>query len=194
MKTHDEFKTHLQDYLDDQLTVQDRRDLEDHLSGCTACREELNELKEFFQDLNQLPVLQPAFDMSPGVMSRIQATTISQPVQVPVKQWLPVLGYGYLLGFLVVAVASYFGYHYFQGIQFSLIAMNAQLIKYAVFTITFLADIMKWTGELGTLLYEDTLSSVPMYSSILFYESLILLAGGCYWFIRKHTTKHYMFV
>jgi predicted anti-sigma-YlaC factor YlaD len=178
MKNHDELKADLQDYLENQLADRDRRDMDDHLITCATCREELNEFKELFQDLDQLPVLQPAVDMSSSVMSRIQATTVRQPIQVPVKQWLPVLGYGYLLGFLVIAVTSYWGYNNYQGMQFSLTAFNAQLIKHAVFTITFMADLMKWTGELGTL----------------FYESLILLAGGCYWYIRKRNTKHYMFV
>jgi len=65
----------LSDYLDDEMSVSDRRTLERHLEGCAGCRHELAELRAVASRARTLPDTLPDRDLWPGVAAAIGAAS-----------------------------------------------------------------------------------------------------------------------
>ncbi|HTM24708.1 MAG TPA: zf-HC2 domain-containing protein [Vicinamibacterales bacterium] len=61
----------LSEYLDDELSSDDRRGLESHLAGCDACRETLAELRGVVSRAGALPARPPAADLWRGIAPRL---------------------------------------------------------------------------------------------------------------------------
>lgn len=69
----DQWTHRLSEYLDDELSATERRQLEDHLQGCAACRATLEELRAVVARAASLEDRAPAGDLWPGVAARIGA-------------------------------------------------------------------------------------------------------------------------
>jgi tetratricopeptide (TPR) repeat protein len=61
----------LSDYLDDELTVDDRRQIEAHLAACGDCRRTLEELRAVVARAGALPSRPPDVDLWPGIEPRL---------------------------------------------------------------------------------------------------------------------------
>jgi anti-sigma factor RsiW len=70
----DIWRDRLSDYLDDGLEDSERAELEEHLEGCEACRQTLDELRQVVARAGRLVDLPPVRDLWPGIASRIQET------------------------------------------------------------------------------------------------------------------------
>jgi hypothetical protein len=69
---HTEWTDRLSEYLDDELTAHERRDVEAHLAGCAECRYVLDELKQVVARASALEARPPEADLWPGVEARIE--------------------------------------------------------------------------------------------------------------------------
>jgi anti-sigma factor RsiW len=68
----DPWADRLSDYLDDELPMDERRALEQHLVSCAECRASLVELRAVIQRARTLPSGLPATDLWPGVEQRVR--------------------------------------------------------------------------------------------------------------------------
>jgi hypothetical protein len=72
MSTHDAFTNRLSDYLDDEdMSADDRADIENHLAACAPCRATLDELRAVAQLAASLPDSAPAADLWPALSDRL---------------------------------------------------------------------------------------------------------------------------
>jgi anti-sigma factor RsiW len=71
MTMQDAWTDRLSEYLDDELTADERRGLEAHLAGCADCAVALDELKRVIERAGTLPSTPPREDLWDGVASRI---------------------------------------------------------------------------------------------------------------------------
>jgi anti-sigma factor RsiW len=69
----DAFTDRLSEYLDEELTPQQRAQVEAHLGGCDECRRTLEELRDVVARAGSLPPRPPAADLWEGVASRLAA-------------------------------------------------------------------------------------------------------------------------
>lgn len=68
----------LSDYIDRELTEQDRSKLDAHLAGCASCAVALDELRAVQARASQLPSRPPRHDLWPGIAERIASTAALQ--------------------------------------------------------------------------------------------------------------------
>ncbi len=71
--SHDRYTERLSEYLDDELSAPERRELEQHLDGCTPCRTTLADLRTVIADARALERGEPGRDLWPGIAARIEA-------------------------------------------------------------------------------------------------------------------------
>jgi anti-sigma factor RsiW len=72
MSTHDSYTDRLSDYLDgEDLTTNEREQIEAHLERCEPCRVTLNELREVATRASALVDTPPLTDLWPGVAERL---------------------------------------------------------------------------------------------------------------------------
>lgn len=65
------------DYLDGRLKSAEVKGVQEHLTGCAACAEELNEIRDLRERVAELPrSLEPARDLWPGVASAIDRSKV----------------------------------------------------------------------------------------------------------------------
>ncbi len=69
----DTFTGRLSEYLDDELSVEERLSVEAHLAGCDACRDTLEELRGIVARAAALRDSAPAGDLWSGIASRIRS-------------------------------------------------------------------------------------------------------------------------
>lgn len=67
----DEWIDRLSEYLDDELTPDERAALDAHLVACGACTATLAELRAVIERARQLPARPPAGDLWPGIEPRL---------------------------------------------------------------------------------------------------------------------------
>jgi hypothetical protein len=67
----DQWTDRLSEYLDDELTSSERRELESHLGACMVCRQVLEELKAVVVKTGRLEDREPDYDLWPGVREAI---------------------------------------------------------------------------------------------------------------------------
>ena len=76
----DPFTDLLSDYLDDEeLSLEERHRIEQHLAECAECRATLAELREVTLQASTLVDTPPAVDLWPGVAARIGAVEQAVP-------------------------------------------------------------------------------------------------------------------
>jgi len=71
MREHRWTHAHLSDYLDDELSAQERERIEDHVSMCPHCRRVLRTLKRTLQSLMDLSP-DPCPDVADSVIDRLR--------------------------------------------------------------------------------------------------------------------------
>lgn len=80
----DRWSESLSDYLDGELTPEDRRDLGLHLEGCAECAATLAELERVVEQARTLPDQSPAHDLWPAIEARLGARHVAAPESEPV--------------------------------------------------------------------------------------------------------------
>lgn len=71
---HDEWTAKLSDFLDDELTPEERYAVESHLQGCEACAAVLEELKQVVARARALEPRPSRADLWPGIAAHIEET------------------------------------------------------------------------------------------------------------------------
>jgi anti-sigma factor RsiW len=71
MREHRWTHAHLSDYLDDDLSPDERERIEDHVSVCPHCRRVLRTLRRTLESLMQLPT-EPRPSVADGVIERLR--------------------------------------------------------------------------------------------------------------------------
>jgi len=72
MTLHDEWTEKLSDFLDDELTPDEREAVESHLQGCAACTAVLDELKQVVSRARMVTPRPPQADLWPGIAERLE--------------------------------------------------------------------------------------------------------------------------
>jgi anti-sigma factor RsiW len=72
MTQHEEWTDKLSDFLDDELTPQERHAVESHLQGCEACAAVLDELKQVVSRARALEPRPSEADLWAGIAARIE--------------------------------------------------------------------------------------------------------------------------
>jgi hypothetical protein len=67
----DRWNESLSDYLDGELTPEDRREVALHLESCTECAEALRELEQVMERARALPDMAPPNDLWPAIEARL---------------------------------------------------------------------------------------------------------------------------
>ncbi len=75
-EAHERWTDLLSDYLDGELSGDERRELETHLESCDDCRRVLGELSEVVRRAHHLAPVLPARDLWPGVADGIGAPAV----------------------------------------------------------------------------------------------------------------------
>jgi len=71
-------------YLDGNLTIAERRQMEAHLAICTACRERAAEFRSVWDVLDELPALEPSTVFDNRVRERVR----QEPVRTGFWGWI----------------------------------------------------------------------------------------------------------
>jgi anti-sigma factor RsiW len=73
-------------YVDGRLDPRHRREMEEHLAGCGACRERVRQFREVWGILDEVPMLQP----SPGFDAAVRIRIAQEPRRSGAWAWLVV--------------------------------------------------------------------------------------------------------
>jgi anti-sigma factor RsiW len=79
MTMHEEYTDQLSDYLDGELTADERAALEAHLRGCTECTAVLNDLKRVVARAQALDARPPQAELWDGIAARIERIAPPRP-------------------------------------------------------------------------------------------------------------------
>jgi len=80
MDACEEIRELLNAHLDGELSVEDRRRVEEHLAACEACRRELAGTERVWRALGVLESIQPAGDLAERVFRRVLTTRRAERV------------------------------------------------------------------------------------------------------------------
>jgi hypothetical protein len=83
---HDAVNERLSEYLDDELSADERARVEAHLQSCAPCRADLDGLRAVVARARTLADAPPETELWPGVLERI-AATVAQPAQRATKRF-----------------------------------------------------------------------------------------------------------
>ena len=86
----DRWNESLSDYLDGELTPEDRREVALHLESCSECAEALRELEQVMERARALPDVAPPRDLWPAIEARLGEQQ-AEPVaaETPVRAAVP---------------------------------------------------------------------------------------------------------
>ena len=79
MTMHEEIADRLSDYLDDELTADERQLVDQHLAECADCERTLADLQRIVEQAGSLPVRAPSSDLWDGIAQRISTTPRAVP-------------------------------------------------------------------------------------------------------------------
>jgi len=82
----DPFANRLSDYLDDELSATERREVSEHLDTCEACRTALEELRAVVSDASALTDSAPASDLWRGIAARIDPSGVRRARVSPFRR------------------------------------------------------------------------------------------------------------
>lgn len=97
------------EYLDERLPADEREALEEHLSGCPECREEMRAWRATVRAVGELPARTPRAGFARRVAERIEATETGPKKSTIPGRWRQVLPLAAL--FLVIVGLSVFLFH-----------------------------------------------------------------------------------
>jgi Predicted integral membrane protein (DUF2275) len=106
----EEVQKYLSDFLDKSLDNECTRTIEDHLTACSLCSEELADLAECQRLLSGLPVVEPPLDLTNRVMARVREA--KHPPSLWERLFLPLRVKIPLQATAVVLIAVLAGYIY----------------------------------------------------------------------------------
>ena len=86
---NDDWTGRLSEYLDGELTPDERDAIERHLAGCDACAATLEELRRVVERARSLPPRAPAADLWGGIAERIDARAAIDARVVPLRARAP---------------------------------------------------------------------------------------------------------
>ncbi len=73
MKKCEDVATGLFAYMDQRASAAERREVEEHLSGCAACRTRVEEFRSLSALLAEVPAVEPSFGFDARVRQRVAA-------------------------------------------------------------------------------------------------------------------------
>jgi len=73
MKNCEDISKGLIAYLDERTNPAERRDVEDHLAGCPACRTRAEEFRALWKVMEEVPAVEPSFGFDTRVRQRVAA-------------------------------------------------------------------------------------------------------------------------
>ena len=79
---HTEWTDRLSEYLDDELTPDERRDVDAHLAACADCTAVLDELKRVVARAKTVEARPPVEDLWPGIVARTADARADKPTPV----------------------------------------------------------------------------------------------------------------
>src|SRR5262245_18624813 len=79
MTSHEWYTDRLSDYLDDELSSEERQGLAAHLSGCAECARTLEELRQVASTAATLTPIAPRVDLWDGIAGRLGPRTANRP-------------------------------------------------------------------------------------------------------------------
>ena len=88
-KATDDWSDRLSEYLDDELTPDERREIERHLAACATCATTLAELERVVARAQSLPARPPETDLWNGIAGRIGAAGAAGAPLVPFRARQP---------------------------------------------------------------------------------------------------------
>jgi hypothetical protein len=96
------YQSQFNDYLDGDLSLREREELQHHLKECLPCYRKWSSLQKTQDILHQLPALDPPEHLSAVVMARLKNRRLHRPpwFSANLPRWLP-LGVGATLLFLI---------------------------------------------------------------------------------------------
>ena len=86
---NDDWTGRLSEYLDGEITPDERDAIERHLAGCHACAATLEELRRVVERARSLPPRAPAADLWGGIAERIDARAAIDARVVPLRARAP---------------------------------------------------------------------------------------------------------
>ena len=98
----EKYQSQFDDYLDGDLSLRERKELQHHLKECLSCYRKWSSLQKTQEILHQLPTLDPPEHLSAVVMARLKNRRHHRPpwFSATFPRWLP-LGVGAALLFLI---------------------------------------------------------------------------------------------
>jgi anti-sigma factor RsiW len=111
----DRWSESLSDYLDGELTTEDRRELALHLESCADCAQALRELEQVVERARALPDLAPARDLWPAIETQLvgwKEAPAKAPAPIPARRartrvvsftWPQLMAAGLLVALLATA-------------------------------------------------------------------------------------------
>jgi len=81
---HEEWTAKLSEFLDDELTPDERYAVESHLQGCAACTAVLDELKQVVSRARLVAPRPPQADLWPGIAERLESEAVPAAI-IPMR-------------------------------------------------------------------------------------------------------------
>ena len=150
-------------------------------------------MKELVYSIESLPELEPPGDIRQWVMARITKEPVPVSIRTMLRNWLPKLGYAYLTG-LGLLIVCFWGvkwiYQTYIQSQYDPIDL---LTKSIVSLSSCIGKVTQWLVGFwisGSAMLQSNLSTI---TTMLMIETVILIAGITYWYIRKQKSTHFIF-
>ena len=154
----------LQEYLDHELAIPDRKILEEHLKICQRCNGKLNSLEKLYSQIKEMPEISLSKDLSSAIIGRIE----SQPnVNPPFPRWV-------VFTQILVAVIAITSFPY----NFSLDINFPDLSR---FQISWFSNVQQFFNSIPngiSSLYQSVLEVDFIFSFRLFFSSSDFLSSG----------------
>lgn len=98
----EEVSRELIEYLNRRADSALRRDVEEHLAGCAACRKRAEELRRIWNVMDELPAVEPSFGFDARVRQRVAAQPRRKWFELFVPQPRLALAVGLLIALMVL--------------------------------------------------------------------------------------------
>lgn len=100
----EEVSRELVEHLNHRADSAQRRDVEEHLASCAACRKRAEELRGIWNVMNEVPAVEPSFGFDARVRQRVAAEPRRKWFELFVPQPRLALAVGLLIALLVLVM------------------------------------------------------------------------------------------